>query len=307
MATKHISDWQVCEAAASGHHATDYLIENTGECWKVCLKALERAEKRKLLQVTCSVSGKLTAKGKAFLAQARKEQDPDTILARNNTITCLNESQRVKVIEAEMTEIRLAKEFEEAVQRFIGPQRAEGTLTGEGYDLSIVIRSELYNCPAGNDRQKIDALLSEVERNHAADAHEILRFGFDRALMESIEDRDTWVVDRFLRAGASVDWSRCLIALVWQARGTGPGCWSRCRPQVVAVLRQLINAGADPDKPWPVLGGKSARQYFASITDNRWPNGAVLTLAALEEAEEQRNLRTRTKPASGQSRMGRRL
>ena len=180
-------------------------------------------------------------------------------------------------------------------------------LTAESDVLSGKIRSEVYKHPANYDRNNIDALLSEVERNHAADTQEILKSSFERALMESIEDRDTWVVDRFLRAGASVDWSRCLIALVWQARGTGAGCWTRERPQVVAVLRQLINAGADADKPWPDLGGKSARQYFAGITENRWPNGAALTLAALEEAEEHRNLSTRAKPATGQVRMGRRL
>lgn len=79
MPTKHISDWQVCEAAASGHYASSYLIEDTGECFKVCLNALYRAEKRGLIHIPGSASGVLTQKGKVLLKQARQEQTPEAL------------------------------------------------------------------------------------------------------------------------------------------------------------------------------------------------------------------------------------
>ncbi len=73
MSRKDISDLQVVQAYADvsrchGHQADVVLMETTGECLKVCLSAMERAERRGYVDggVTLS-SGWLTDKGRALL------------------------------------------------------------------------------------------------------------------------------------------------------------------------------------------------------------------------------------------------
>jgi len=79
VATKDISDRQVCEAYAEmGRQrqgavwryqtAEELLMQSTGQCLKVCLNAMQRAENRRLID--CGVSlrtGWLTDAGKALL------------------------------------------------------------------------------------------------------------------------------------------------------------------------------------------------------------------------------------------------
>lgn len=83
MATKDITDKMVCEAYAEAEQQRDqgpgmpwrdyeypYVIlqRRTGECFKVCYRAMERAEKRGFVE--CGVSlrtGWLTDKGRAQL------------------------------------------------------------------------------------------------------------------------------------------------------------------------------------------------------------------------------------------------
>lgn len=73
MATKDITDRQVCEAfAAFADHglpfADERLMAATGQCDKVCYRAMERADGRGLVEYGVSLrSGWLTDKGKALL------------------------------------------------------------------------------------------------------------------------------------------------------------------------------------------------------------------------------------------------
>ncbi len=79
MATKDISDRQVCEAYAemrrrratgeTGVWADDILARKTGEHPKVCERAMERADRRGLVDYGASLRGGwLTEKGEALLA-----------------------------------------------------------------------------------------------------------------------------------------------------------------------------------------------------------------------------------------------
>jgi len=75
MATKDVSDKQVVEAFAEYARAQrwpyDILQERTGQCFKVCWRAMERANRRGLVE--CGVSlrtGWLTAAGTALLEEA---------------------------------------------------------------------------------------------------------------------------------------------------------------------------------------------------------------------------------------------
>ena len=76
MSTKDVTDRQVCEAVRISRDThcefwpCELLAKETGECEKVCYRAMERAAKRDLLD--CGVSlrtGWLTDKGKALLAE----------------------------------------------------------------------------------------------------------------------------------------------------------------------------------------------------------------------------------------------
>ena len=79
MATKDISDLQVCEAvqhfceqlrqrAVDIEWPYERMAVETGECEKVCYRAMERAENRGLVEYGTSLrSGWLTEKGKALL------------------------------------------------------------------------------------------------------------------------------------------------------------------------------------------------------------------------------------------------
>ncbi len=72
MATKDISDLQVLKAYSRsrdlGKFPEEILQEETGECEKVCFKAMERAHDRGLIEYGCSLrSGWLTDKGKSHL------------------------------------------------------------------------------------------------------------------------------------------------------------------------------------------------------------------------------------------------
>lgn len=78
MARKDVTDRMVCEAAEAFHANTDgpnvesLLIQRTGQHWKVCNAALERADKRRLIE--CGVSMRtswLTDKGREYLEACR--------------------------------------------------------------------------------------------------------------------------------------------------------------------------------------------------------------------------------------------
>lgn len=74
MATKHVSDWQVCWAYsiyAEAHEKWPYelLMELTGQCLKVCCRACERADARGFIDHGTSLrTGWLTEKGRELLA-----------------------------------------------------------------------------------------------------------------------------------------------------------------------------------------------------------------------------------------------
>ena len=69
MATKDITDKQVCEAYAAYNNDRsmwpyEILQEVTGQPWKVCYRACERASRRGLVEYGVSLrSGWLTSKG----------------------------------------------------------------------------------------------------------------------------------------------------------------------------------------------------------------------------------------------------
>lgn len=74
MATKDISDQQVCEAYRdydadrSGPWPYELLVLWSGEPWKVCYRACERAARRGLVDYGVSLrSGWLTEKGQEVL------------------------------------------------------------------------------------------------------------------------------------------------------------------------------------------------------------------------------------------------
>jgi hypothetical protein len=78
MARKDISDRQVVEAArdakAVGYakFTTDLLMERTGQCVKVCWRALERAEDRALIECGTSLRGAWpTDRGLALLDEVK--------------------------------------------------------------------------------------------------------------------------------------------------------------------------------------------------------------------------------------------
>lgn len=82
MARKHVSDVQVCRAYVKaaqmreGHQPGqpctwpyDVLAKETGQCEKVCFRAMERAFERGLIDYGTSLrSGWLTDAGKALIA-----------------------------------------------------------------------------------------------------------------------------------------------------------------------------------------------------------------------------------------------
>lgn len=73
MATKHISDKQVVEAVAifnrdRGRWPYELLAESTGQCEKVCFRAMERACDRGLLEYGVSLrTAWLTEDGRKLL------------------------------------------------------------------------------------------------------------------------------------------------------------------------------------------------------------------------------------------------
>lgn len=76
MATKHISDKQVCEAYKESKEPPELwpyqiLQRNTGQSEKVCYRAMERAAKRGLIDYGTSLrSGWLTTEGDELLAKS---------------------------------------------------------------------------------------------------------------------------------------------------------------------------------------------------------------------------------------------
>jgi hypothetical protein len=74
MATKDITDKQVCEAYRDSNtkariYPYDILMERTGQPYKVCWRAIERASRRDLIDYGVTMrTGWLTEKGKSLLA-----------------------------------------------------------------------------------------------------------------------------------------------------------------------------------------------------------------------------------------------
>lgn len=73
MARKHITDKQVVEAYLNkqdDEFPYEFLARTTGEYWKVCYRAMERACSRGLIDYgVCLRAGWVTAKGKELLCQ----------------------------------------------------------------------------------------------------------------------------------------------------------------------------------------------------------------------------------------------
>lgn len=81
MAMKDVSDVQVCLAyqyRTSGHNAAlphVILSKISGQCDKVCLRAIERAYKRRLIDCGTGLhTGWLTLKGKELLRESVREE-----------------------------------------------------------------------------------------------------------------------------------------------------------------------------------------------------------------------------------------
>lgn len=80
MATKDISDRDVCRAFEAyqkdyGKFPYEYLMEWTGEPMKVCWRAMERADRRGLVEYGVSLrTGWLTDAGRAALKEIEDEQ-----------------------------------------------------------------------------------------------------------------------------------------------------------------------------------------------------------------------------------------
>ena len=84
MATKHITDLQVCEAFAQmrsrreagelGVFVDDILHQQTGEHMKVCFRAMERASSRGLVDYGMWLRGGwLTDDGSALIESAKRK------------------------------------------------------------------------------------------------------------------------------------------------------------------------------------------------------------------------------------------
>lgn len=163
--------------------------------------------------------------------------------------------------------------------------------------LGTTLLSGVYRCPRRIDRTYIEEMLRFIEDEYPAEKSEIINPALWRVLEDCFEDTDTWVVERFIAAGANVDQPFCLRKPVWQAGCTGSiGVWEENRSQVVAVLRVLINAGADPDKKWDEeLEGRSTREFFADLSSSREGGWDRLNpLSVLEEAEQWKALQVNT-------------
>ena len=143
--------------------------------------------------------------------------------------------------------------------------------------LSEVLHLSVYKCPSQYDRDFIAAALDLIEILYPAKKHELLQQCFYRVLHEAAADRDAWILERFLAAGVSVD---CPETLTLTARHAYP--FEARMAQVVAVMRRLIEAGADPDKSWSELEGHSARTFLSKLQDQE----DSPMLEALEEAEQ---------------------
>lgn len=163
--------------------------------------------------------------------------------------------------------------------------------------LSQVLHREVYQQPERYNRGLISSTLDLIEQLYPNQKQELMQDAFRRVLEEAADDEGTWVVNRFLQAGASVDWPQCLIRTIWQAGYTGDAqLWRSKRHQVVVVVRCLIEGGADPDKPWPEFSGLSVRQYLSGLKGGFQVVGA---LELLEEAEQHKILQLIVPPAAG--------
>lgn len=87
MAMKDISDLQVCEAYRDcrdehgdiGCWPYELLMQRTGQSAKVCLRVMERADARGLVDYGVSLrSGWLTEKGKSLLGNASQQTKKGT-------------------------------------------------------------------------------------------------------------------------------------------------------------------------------------------------------------------------------------
>lgn len=148
---------------------------------------------------------------------------------------------------------------------------------GHAHWLSGVLHFSVYKSPNQYDREFIAAALDLIELLYPNEKQTLLQQSFYRVLHETADDRDTWILDAFLGAGVSVDRHDTLILT---ARHAYP--FEARMPQVVAVMRRLIEAGADPDKRWPELEGHSTRTFLSEL---QGLEGSPM-LEALEAAEQ---------------------
>lgn len=77
MATKDITDMIICIAVRNykitQEYPIDYLMRTTGECFKVCLRAMERADRRGLIDYGVSIALPwLTKKGMELICNERR-------------------------------------------------------------------------------------------------------------------------------------------------------------------------------------------------------------------------------------------
>ena len=161
----------------------------------------------------------------------------------------------------------------------------------EGYAhmLSKVLHRAVHRRPENVERDSFSSTLNLIEQLYPDQKEALIHEAFFRVLEEAAHGKDTWAVEQFIAAGASTDWAWCLINTIWHAQYE----FEKKRPQVVAVMRRLLEAGADPDKEWPELENLSAREILGGRMKG-WDRKA---LEVLEEAEQPQVLDRLTVPA----------
>lgn len=164
-----------------------------------------------------------------------------------------------------------------------------GDCEANAHVLSEVLHRAVYKSPVSYDRDFFASTLDLIERLYPDQKQALLHEAFFHVLQEAAGGKDTRAVEQFIAAGASTDWAWCLIKTIWHAQYE----FEKKRPQVVAVMRRLLEAGADPDKEWPELEGLSAREFLGGRMKS-WDRKA---LEVLEEAEQPQVLDRLTVPA----------
>jgi hypothetical protein len=164
------------------------------------------------------------------------------------------------------------------------------------HQLSRDLLALVYMDPRRYDRSAIRSMLGDIQRDHPEHAQAIMQPAFERVVENSGEDNGTGMIDLFLIFGGTVN---CPGLFQKATQILEPAVHSPAIPQVHAVLFRLIQAGADPQVSWPELGGRTAIDELADLS-----NPACLRAVerVLGEVMADQQLETNTAPALAPSR-----